>query len=143
MSGLALVTGRLAPGVWRGGSMPRTELTNLARGLGWIVHEGQISAVEDKATYLDELGAIAGVPDYVRPNWDSMADGLRDTGITTPRLLVIQTNRPTPFDATAIEILDEAVGFWAVHDAIMQVAWFGPVEAPDLDQVNPDKRSRR
>lgn len=143
MSALAMVTGRLAPGVWRGGSMSSTDLTTLAEGLGWVVRRGQIDATEVKADYLAQLGTIAGVPSYVRSNWDSLADGLRDTGIETRRLLAIEAILPTPFDATAIEILDEAVTFWHAQGKTMQVVWFGPVDAPDLDEIDPIRRSRR
>lgn len=142
MSGLALLTGRLAPGVWRGGSMPSAELTTVAESLGWTVQRGSISTTEDKVGYVTQLGAIAGVPAYVRPNWDALADGLRDTGIENRRLLVIETEAPMPFDATAVEILDEAISFWSRHEATMQVVWFGPVEAPALDHVDPVRRSR-
>lgn len=143
MSGLALATGRLAGGVWRGGSMSRSELTSLASGLGWPVRQGRIEAIDDKAAYLNALGTLAGVPDYVRPNWDSLADGLRDIEIVSRQLLAIETDQPTAFDATAVEILDEAVSFWESQRSTLQVVWFGPIEAPDLDQVDPVKRSRR
>jgi len=114
----------------------------LAQGLGWDLRHGRIDTVDDKPAYLARLGSIAGVPSYVRANWDSLADGLRDTDITRRRLLVIETDVPTPFDATAIDILNEAVTFWSSHGQTMQVVWFGPVQAPDLDQVNPNRRSR-
>ena len=143
MSALALVTGRLAPGVWRGGSMPSSDLAALADGLGWPVRRGEISTTDDKATYLEQLGTIAGVPAYVRHNWDSLADGLTDTGISSRRLLVIETSSPMPFDAIAIEVLEDAIRFWAKQGATMQVAWFGPVTAPALDDVDPVRLSRR
>lgn len=142
MSALALATGRLAPGVWRGGTMPSGPLRSLAEGLGWPVRGGHITAAEDKAEYLTQLGSIAGVPDYVRPNWDSLADGLRDTGITQRQLLVIESSAPTPFDALAVEVLDEAALFWAGQGATMQVVWFGPITAPTLDEIDPPRRSR-
>lgn len=142
MSALALVTGRLAPGVWRGGAMSAAELTSLAEGLGWPVRGGVITATEDKANYLTQLGLIAGVPDYVRPNWDSLADGLTDTDIRTRQLLVIQTDVPTAFDAIAVDVLSEASTFWAKHGSTMQVVWFGPVDAPALDDIDPERRSR-
>lgn len=142
MSALALLTGRLAAGVWKGGTMPATELVAFARGLGWPIRSGEISAFDDKAAYLTQLGELAEVPDYVRPNWDSLADGLRDTDVQQRQLLVIETDAPTPFDALAVEVLDEAAAFWAAHGATMQVVWFGPIEAPALDQIDPLRRSR-
>lgn len=143
MSALALVTGRLAPGVWRCSSMSGTDLTSLAQGLGWPVVHGEITSTDDKAAYLAQLGAIAGVPGYVRPNWDSLADGLCDTNIGSRRLIVLETSQPTAFDATAIEILDDAASFWAKHGAVMQVAWCGPVTGPALDDIDPVRLSRR
>lgn len=122
--------------------MSSGELATLAEGLGWDVKHGHLDPTNDKAAYITKLGSIAGVPSYVRPNWDALADGLKDTSIERRRLLVIETNHPTPFDATAVEILNEAVTFWAKHNRIMQVVWFGPVEAPELDQVDPVRRSR-
>lgn len=122
--------------------MTGTDLSVLAKGLGWPVRSGEISASDDKAAYLTQLGELAGVPDYVRPNWDSLADGLRDTDVDERQLLVIETNAPTPFDTIAVEILDEAAAFWAVHGATMQVVWFGPIDAPALDQIDPLRRSR-
>lgn len=122
--------------------MPSNELTTLAEGLGWTVRRGQIDSTDDKAAYLARLGAIAGVPDYVSANWDAMADGLRDTGIENRRLLVIETEQPMSFDTAAIEVLDEAAAFWSAQAATMQVVWFGPVDAPELDQIEPVRRSR-
>lgn len=142
MSALGLGVGRLAPGVWRGGSTSPADLVSLAEGLGWSVRQGTIDHTDDKAVYLTQLGAIAGVPSYVRSNWDSMADGLRDTGIMGRRLVVIETSAAMPFDSTAIGVLNEAVAFWARQNATMQVVWFGPVAAPALDGVDPVKRSR-
>lgn len=122
--------------------MPSAELTTLAESLGWTVRRGRIDSTDDKADYLARLGAIAGVPDYVRPNWDAMADGLRDAGIQNHRLLVIETEQAMRFDATAIEVLDEAAAFWRAQAATMQVVWFGPIDAPELDQIEPVRRSR-
>lgn len=142
MSALALVTGRLAPGVWRADAMSRIDLAALADGLGWSIRTGTIAATGDKAIYLGSLGTLAGVPEYVRPNWDSLADGLRDTGIEGQHLLLIETNEVTPFDDIAVDILEEATAFWAKQGEMMQVVWFGPVTAPRLDQIEPTRMSR-
>lgn len=142
MSALGLVTGRLAPGVWRADATSRIDLATLASGLGWSIRTGLIAATGEKSVYLSSLGLLAGVPDYVRPNWDSLADGLRDTGIEGRRLLLIETSESMPFDAIAVDVLQEAAIFWARQGEMMQVVWFGPVTAPQLDQIDPARTSR-
>ncbi len=142
MSALALVLGRLAPGVWRGGTQTSGELVRLAESLGWDVRSGTLDAPDDKTGYLESLGTIAEVPAHVRPNWDAMADGFRDLSFDRRLLLVIDAPSLSAFDGIAVEILDEAVTFWAAHGATLQVVWSGPIQAPGLDDVDPVKRSR-
>lgn len=141
MSALALVAGRLAPGVWRSDSTARPEVAALAAGLGWSVRSGTIET-EDKADYLRRLAEIAEAPSYVQPNWDSVADGLRDLTFERRCLILVETQRPNPLDTTAIEVLDEAAVFWARQAKVLQVIWFGASSAPALGEVDPTRASR-
>ncbi len=142
MSVLALLSGRLAPGVWSSSATP-TDVEDLAVGLGWTVHS--VRTCGDKTQLLTDLGRAVGVPSYVRPNWDSLADGLRDISLApgARHLVVVDAPDPTPLDVTMIEILDEAATFWRRFDATFQVIWIGSAAAPRLDQIDPIKASRR
>lgn len=142
MSVLSLLSGRLAPGVWRSDVTP-TEIHDLAVGLGWTVDMTTTS--EDKTELLTRVGSAVGVPGYVRPNWDSLADGLRDLSLAhgAHHLLIVDGSRITPHDQTMIEILDEAAVFWHRFGAAFQIVWIGAASAPRLEQVDPVKASRR
>jgi hypothetical protein len=142
MSLLALLTGRLAPGVWRS-EAPVTEVQDLSVALGWTVNTTTTS--ENKTDFLDLVGRSVGVPAYVRPNWDSLADGLRDISLDAGdrRLLIVDAAQATSHDQTMIEILDEAAAFWHRWGATFQIVWIGEATAPRLDQVDPVKVSRR
>lgn len=142
MTLLALLSGRLAPGVWRSNAAP-SDVRDLAVGLGWTVDA--VGTNDDKAQFLSDLGHTVGVPDYVRPNWDSLADGLRDISLAPGerRLLVVDAPQPTAHDETMIEILDEAAAFWRRFGATFQIVWIGASTAPHLDAIDPVKASRR
>lgn len=142
MSLLSLLSGRLAPGVWRSDATS-AEVHDLAVGLGWTVDMTTTS--EDKTEFLTRVGSAVGVPGYVRPNWDSLADGLRDVSLADGAryLLIVDGSRATPHDQTMIEILDEAAAFWHRFGAAFQTVWIGAASAPRLELVDPAKASRR
>ena len=142
---LALLTHRLAPGVWQadGNADDIASIERLADGLGWDVRI--FATDDDKAVTIESVGRAARVPPYVRSNWDSLNDGLRD--ISEPRndqlLLIADAATATANDAVLIEILDDAAQFWRAHGVEFCVVWVGPGDGPRLDAVEPIRASRR
>lgn len=143
MSRLGLVTGRLAPGVWRTDAGDRSELANLAAGLGWDVRSGAIEHSADKRAYITRLAELVCAPRYVRANWDSLADGLRDLSIGDQSMWLIEPTDVSPFDAIAVEIFGATAEFWERHGTHLSVVWFGSAPAPRLEDIDPPRRSRR
>ncbi len=147
MSVLALLTGRLAPGVWHldpdADEADPTTIARLADGLGWDVRPFIVAP--DKADLIDAVGEAARVPSYVRSNWDSLEDGLRD--IAPPRndrlLLIADAPTVTAVGDVLIEILDGIARFWHGHGVRVCVVWIGPGPGPRLDAVSPIRASRR
>ncbi len=142
---LALLTHRLAPGVWQidGNADDIVSIERLADGLGWDVQT--FATDDDKAATIESVGRAARVPPYVRSNWDSLNDGLRD--ISRPRnnqlLLIADAAAVTANDHVLIEILDDAAQFWGRHGVRFCVVWVGPGAGPRLDAVEPVRASRR
>jgi len=143
---LALLTDRLAPGVWRLDHEPNG-LGALAAGLGWTVR--QFRVVDDKAELISALGTAVGVPDHVRGNWDSLADGLTDIAWDSERRLLVVADR-TVADEPAVDgaetgahvvvltsVLNDAAAYWNRHGAVFQVVWIGEGSAPQLADVEP------
>jgi len=143
VSFLALVTGRLAPGVWRTDPGARDELATLASGLGWNVRSGAIPVIDDKQAYITALAEILDAPSYVRSNWDSLADGLRDVVLDRHALWLIEPAGASSFDAVAQGVLEDTIDFWERNGRLVTVVWFGALQAPQLDDVDPPRRSRR
>jgi hypothetical protein len=140
MTLVGLLTGRLAPGVWRVDEEP-SGIESLAAGLGWTVR--RFSTDEDKGRLIGAVADAAGAPSYVRGNWDSIADGLKD--IEPPaggRLLLLAETSGTAHDQILTDILDEACAFLSRFDVHLQVLWVGPGEAPHLTAVDPIRANR-
>ncbi len=145
MSLLALLTHRLAPGVWQidGNAADIAAIEHFADGLGWDVRT--FATDDTKAATIESVGRAARVPSYVRSNWDSLNDGLRD--ISRPRnsqlLLIADAATVTANDQVLIEILDDASQFWDRHGVRFYVVWVGPGAGPRLEAVEPVRASRR
>lgn len=145
MTLLALLTDRLAPGVWHidPNVADPAAIEELADGLGWDVRH--FSPDDDKAATIRDVCDAAGAPGYVRSNWDSLEDGLRD--IARPRndrlLLIADSSTATAFDDVVIDILDNTARFWDRYGIRIVVVWVGPGSGPRLDAVAPVRASRR
>ena len=138
---LALLTDRLVPGVWRV-EEPPPGLDDLATGLGWAV--ATVSADTDKAGLIGDVSAALGAPDYVRANWDSLADGLTDLTPPPGRRLLVVVDAPheTRDGLVLSDILADTIAFWWPEGVVMQVLWIGPGAAPLLDDVDPIRADR-
>lgn len=139
MTLLGLLTGRLAPGVWRVDEEP-DGIDSLATGLGWTVRRFRTD--EDKGRLISAVADAAGTPSYVRGNWDSIADGLKDIEPAGGRLLLLAETSGTAHDPILTDILDEACAFLSRFDVHLQVLWVGPGAAPQLTAVDPIRANR-
>lgn len=140
MTLLGLLTDRLAPGVWRSDDEP-DDVDGSARALGWDVRRVVLS--DDKGRVITDLAEAAGAPGYVRANWDSLADGLKD--IDAPdghRLLLVIETAGSAHDSTVVDILNEASSFLARFGTRLQIVWIGPGDAPHVEAVHPIRSSR-
>lgn len=136
---LALLTGRLAPGVWRTDEEP-DRVESLATGLGWTTR--RVVVRPDKEQLISDVADATGAPAYVRSNWDSLADGLKDIEPPGGRLLLLAESSGTVHDEILIDILDEAARFLDRFGVQLQILWIGLGPSPHLAAVDPIRASR-
>lgn len=136
---LALLTGRLAPGVWSCPEAP-DDLAALVTGLGWTPIVLDLRRSPDKPQILACLAAEAGFPDYYRPNWDATADCLKDLS-GRKWLVIVRADGVDPGVAPVavlLDVLSEVSGFWARHGRNFSTLWIGrpaPEESLALAEV--------
>lgn len=98
----------------------------VAEGLeraGWSVRVVDLADAADKAAIMDRFVDGLALPAWFGRNWDALSDSLRDLGWWAPgtrgRVIVVRgagrTDTGTDADrATLADVLEEAVGSWAV-----------------------------
>lgn len=130
---LALLLGRLSPGVWSHSEAP-DDLADLVAGLGWKPVQLDLDRSTDKAQILERLAEGAGFPEYYRPNWDATADCLKDLP-GDKWLVIVRAGDVDPEIAPAavlLDVLSEASSFWARHGHNFSTLWIGPAPEESL-----------
>lgn len=128
---IALLTGRLASGVWSISDADPDAVRVLAHGMGWTVATVEVAAGIDKAELLGRLARSVGFPTHYRANWDATADCLKDLpGPADARWLLLFDARairsvPPPV-VTLVDVIDEAATFVEHHGGRLFALWIGP-----------------
>lgn len=135
---LALLLGRLSPGVWSHPEGP-DDLADLALALGWTPIEIDLDRSTDKAQLLAQLASVAAFPSHYRPNWDATADCLKDLP-GYKWLVIVRTcdvDSETAPAAVLLDVLSEVSSFWSRHGNNFSTLWLGaaPEESLALSEI--------
>ncbi len=138
---LALTSGRVAPGIWRVGTIP-TDAVEQANDVGWQPLELDLSQPLDKQSLLTRLADAASFPDYFGHNWDAASDCLQDLEwLPAPGyLLSIHgaeqfRHRHHDLDAVLVDVLLETIDYWTAEGVPFHVLW----ENPNPTSQHPDR----
>lgn len=144
---LPLLTGQLAPGIWRTPQLPDDAAAQV-QDAGLYPIELRLAATTTKTELLLQLAQSACFPAYFGHNWDAAADCLQDLSWARSSGYVVIANSAGAFAAAQhnlsevlLDVLLETVDHWVRFGTNFHVLWEAPAtSAENVDSLDEDSR---